>query len=1157
MAHRSLKFLIVATATMATLQSALAAVAQEPLLNRPNAVSPNLVLVLDTSGSMDNEYIYQYGETRGGDGMSGPNTTTYAQYSPDVNRIYYDPRTRYLPRVDYQGNALAADAPTSKKWEVYFRIGTGVYTFTTLGTLAEYYNPSYTPAASIVVAGNVGTYPNSVAKSTPTQKFPKFIKRSDCVAQATYCTDTEERQNYSNWNKWYSTRGLMAVTGLGAAFQPLKTDSIRLGYGTIGQLDGENLQQGVSSYTDTSGGVKDKFFTWMYAQRFNTGTPNLTAINNVGKYYSRTDNAGPWATTPSASSKGVNTVSGTSAAVSATHASCRRSFAMLVTDGYSNGTVPTTAGNADNLGFSISPAVGKAFDYKPSSPYKDAYSNTMADLAMYYWGRDLRSDLANRVPVISTNRTNNPSTWQNMSFYAVTLGIDGKLTHDAATIDKLNRGAQDWPEPKNNTPTTIDDLWHATINARGELLNANNASELTTGLTQMFEAIAGDPQTLSGVAVSTTFLKNGTRKYKPEYIPSTWSGKLSAIQLDGTTGNDAVPSKIYWQVENGVDVNGNPISTIPSALTRNIFTWNGTAAVPFNATNSGLSADIVNYLRGDASKELRNSGGIYRNRTAILGDIVNSSPAYIFDNVNLSYEKLGANNGYPDFVAGKKARGEGVLFVGANDGMLHAFRDSNGAEVFAFVPQAVIPKLTSLTQTPYTHQYYVDGPNVETDAYLDSAWTNVLLGTTGAGAKAVYAMDVTTPLSMSASKVLWEVNSATAGFANLGYVMSDVQAGKVAAAPVLPNDDWVAIFGNGFDSATGKASLFVVNLKTGALIKEIVADAGPGNGLGGVRILRDSTQQIVGAYAGDLKGNMWKFDLTGNDKSNWRVGLSGSPLYAAGSTQPITAAPAIIPHPTTGYVVAFGTGKFLDTGDTTGPYDTQRMYGIWDAQAFGSAAVTTPPGASVTGVSQLQVQTIGTQTVGATTYYTQTKNTVDWGDGLLTKKRGWYQDLPNSGQRVVYPIERLSGTAVIASTLSAESSAATDLCVQSGSGSGWVYIFDGLTGAGPSLPIFDTNGDGYVDSTDAAVSGYQDPVDGRPVVITIKSSDGNGGGTGEQLCIENAQATCVKVTLKCGGGGGMGGCKPCVPGTAGCTPGGPLGGTLSIKTREWRQIFMR
>ncbi|MBK7314736.1 pilus assembly protein [Candidatus Aalborgicola defluviihabitans] len=590
--------------------------------------------------------------------------------------------------------------------------------------------------------------------------------------------------------------------------------------------------------------------------------------------------------------------------------------------------------------------------------------------------------LANRVPTINTASVQNPSTWQNMSFYAVTLGIDGTLQQNAATRASLNTGAISWPTPVNNKPSTIDDMWHATINGRGEMLNARNSNELTSGLLRMFESIAGLPETLSGVAVSATFLQDGTRKFKPEYIPGAWTGRLSAIELDGATGNDKVPSNVFWQVEKGVNTTTlDPISLIDPVATRKskVFTWNGTSAVPFTAGNTGLSADLVDYILGDSTKELRKAGGIYRSRTAKLGDIINSSPAYIFGNVDLSYEKLVGSYGtaathtdYRSFVADKLARTEGVLFVGANDGMLHAFGNNAGTEYFAYVPKAVVPNLYKLSESPYTHQYYVDGPNIETDAFLDGAWKNVLLGTTGAGAKAVYALDVTTPTTMNASKVLWEVNSSTPSFASLGYVLYNVQSGKVEATGGT-NDDWVGIFGNGVGSTSGYASLFVVNLKTGA-------------------------------------------------------------------SQPVTATPAIVPHPNGGYVVNFGTGKFYEQTDTAPiapatTFITQRLYGVWDKQPF-DGATSAPVGATLNNTSLLQQQTIGAVMIGGTEWYTVSTNAVNWGDGLAGVgagggyQRGWYMDLPNSGQRVVYPIERLAerigSTKVLVSTISPVSSAAAD-----------------------------------------------------------------------------------------------------------------------------------
>ena len=1225
----------VSIAVAATALPSLAQVAQAPLLNRPNTVSPNLTLALDTSGSMAYPFIYTGGVINNpGLGLMGPDltdTTTITPlpytglndkgtvvvsrgfFSPEVNGIAYNPRVRYLPRVTYTGSNLSTNSP-SNKWWVFIRNPTlnttncpagNNYTTGQVSLATCFYTTAYTPTVAEVVAGSVATYPNAVDTATTpvATQFPKFIGRTDCTTSATACTLIEEQQNHSNWNKWYSTRALMTVTGLGAAFQPITANSIRLGYGTIASLNGGSLSRGVASYDATAGGVKNSFFTWLYGLSFGGGTPNLAAVNNVGRYYERTDSDGPWATLPNPASTGVVTTTATgpgAAEVTNAHASCRRSFSMLITDGYYNdGTRPTTAGNSDGTvaaGISIPPPVGGIHQPYPAliSPYRDGTSaagatNTLADLAMHYWVRDLRPDLENRVPTLTANGINNSSFWQNASFYAVSLGLDGTLARTPATLANLTSGATPWPVPTNNNPTTIDDMWHATINGRGDFLNAKNSAELSDGIGKFLVGIAGTPQTLSGVAVSTNVLKAGTRKYTPKYVPGTWSGKLAAIVLNPTTGDEAVPPVIAWEVESGTVTTtgptyGDPISTIPAAAARNIVTWTGLAAVPFTSaatigSNPGMTTDVVNYLRGDSSKELRKAGGIYRSRAAKLGDIVNSSPAYVKDNLDIRYGLLGGTQGstYAAFVATKAARTEGVLFVGANDGMLHAFRDSDGIEIFGYVPQAVVKKtdiagafqFQKLADFSYTHQYYVDGPNTETDAYVNGAWRNMVLGTTGAGAKAVYALDVTTPLFMNASKVMWEVNSTTTGFTNLGHVLSEVQSGYTVGG------QWIAIFGNGYDSLGGNARVYVVNLETGALLKEFNPDPlVTGNGMGGVRVVRDVTHRIIGAYAGDLKGNMWKFDLTGASPSDWKMGLSGAPLFKTAGGQPITAAPSVMPRlagqGNEDYVVVFGTGKFFETSDSTDylvpGYVPRRLYGVWDKQPFLAGTLSTPAGAALDAssiASQFVEQTISSTVVTipgppltSTTYYNISSNAVNWGNGV-TGTRGWYMNfLPaNAGERLVYPIDRLVGTIVLATTLSPSSPTNPDMCVQSGSGTGWGYIFDGVTGSGLSKQAVDTNGNGVVDSGDLLVSGFQVPPQGGLTPIDIVSGpgiyqgDGTKGGLGDgrgdntvskTLCLAGAGADCIMVDIRCG-----------QRGTGAC----PLPSTL--KSREWRQLFMR
>jgi type IV pilus assembly protein PilY1 len=233
-------------------------------------------------------------------------------------------------------------------------------------------------------------------------------------------------------------------------------------------------------------------------------------------------------------------------------------------------------------------------------------------------------------------------------------------------------------------------------------------------------------------------------------------------------------------------------------------------------------------------------------------------------------------------------------------------------------------------------------------------------------------------------------------------------------------------------------------------------------------------------------------------------------------------------------VVVLGTGKFFETGDASPPYAPQRLVGIWDAQPFGASS--TPPEASVSGVANLVQRTITTVLVGSTEFFGISAGPVTWGDGVAGL-RGWYLDLPNGGQRVVNPLEQLAGTFLLASTLSPESSAPPDVCVAAGSGSGWAYIIDGVTGSGATQATLDTNGDGTINDLDAVISGYRDAVDGRPSPVTLQVT-----ATGSRLCIETAQSTCTQIRLQCGQLG---------------MPACPITPAAGIKSRSWRQLYMR
>jgi len=378
-------------------------------------------------------------------------------------------------------------------------------------------------------------------------------------------------------------------------------------------------------------------------------------------------------------------------------------------------------------------------------------------------------------------------------------------------------------------------------------------------------------------------------------------------------------------------------------------------------------------------------------------------------------------------------------------------------------------------------------------------------------------------------------------FDELGYVLTELEAG-----PTL-GGQWVAIFGNGYESKSCKAQLFVVNLETGALIRKIDTGVGSGNcadknntgrnGLGGVRLVRDAQQQIVGVYAGDLQGNLWKFNLNDSIPANWNVDLSGEPLFKAGAAYPITAAPSVVSlsltsSPSGGYMVVFGSGKFFEVDDITST-NQQSLFGVWDPVAFGVATTTT----ALTDRTRLVQQTVGSaQVLNGSTYFAISANAVDYAKAV--PDRGWYIDLPNTGQRLVYPLELLKNRFIVADTIS-PANVSLDPCSQTSAGTGYIYLLDALTGGGPSIPVFDTNGDNAINGDDAVVSGYQSSADGKNKTI-------GGDSTATDTKFFNCSAgdpTCKQFNINCA-----------LDGT--CPPTTPPG-AAQIQSREWRQLFMR
>ena len=1202
-------FLAIGLALLAFAGAGLAQPAQKPLLSRDGGgVKPNIMLTMDDSGSMlfqhmpeNTVYVGSYslaspvgtnsvmmdpGDNANlasffiGTVAAQPGTSNYRQKlmrSPDTNTIYYNPEVRYFPwalatypLLPAATSTNLAGRKTNSPVAAAYRdpmnpAGGGTINLTNVrsgstkvNTTWCYQNSSSSCASSSenfdpglyfrlnknisgayldpTVAANYTQYSINASAATTYTKFPA---RLDCSGAV--CTRDEERQNFANWFTYYRTRNLLVKGALGESFAE-SADNFRIGWGRINKsnstsIDGVNttvIESGVRDFTSTT---KSNLYTWLYALPANGGTPLPGAMRAVGEYYSRSDNKGPWTDNP-----GV-----TNATADKT---CRRAYNIMVTDGYWNVNA-TSVGNSDNTaGATISGSGGAQFTYSPVRPYKDGNTDTLADYAMEYWKKDLRPTLTNNVK----SSLQDPAFWQHMVNFMVGLGVRGTL-NPATDLPALTAGTKVWGTDE------IDDLWHSALNSRGDFFSAKDPVELANAISTAVGRASADPYKEGGVATVSAVLQDNNRKYVPLYNIGSWNGDVQAYKLDknGIAGAQA------WSAE----------AKLPAWATRNIVTWSTDAVpalgVPFTSTGMGTTnltnlgslvtvptstaADLVDFLRGDRSKE--GDAKPFRARKGALGDFGNSNPLLVQGLVDMGYGTLptaqgGADTRYADFVTAKAAR-VATLFVGGNDGMLHAFKDTvdvtpadDGKEVFAYVPKTVIPNLSMLGNKNYGtsvlyHQYYVDGPLVETDAFVNApgastaSWRNYLVGTLGAGGRAVFALDVTGAPTLGASSVRWELNSASNS--DVGYITAPVEVG------VLPNGDWVALFGNGRFSTAGKATLFVVNLQTG-VAQTLDVDTTGSNGLGGVGVVRNGTGQITTLYAGDLKGKVWKFDYTASASSRFQISGGAAFFTAAhtdGTAQPITEAPIMFDHSKGGKIVVFGTGR-LSTETDAADMSTQAIYGVWDKTGD---TVTRP----MSRTALLQPRALSTLTgAGNTTYYQLSGIPVNWDGG----ERGWVinLDLP-SGMRVLYPSQRVSSKIVMVSAVKPASSG--DVC-EPATGTGINLLIPVEDGLNPTYPFFDTNDSGTINSSDAIVAGYGTNADGVDAIVrgvtttTVTTTTSTVNGTSVTSTTTQSDTT---ISIQNTTGQKTAVIKDSVTGPSG--GGGPV--PRVVKDRLWRRIL--
>ncbi|MGH8225600.1 MAG: pilus assembly protein [Gammaproteobacteria bacterium] len=986
----------------------------------------------------------------------------------------------------------------------------------------------------------------------------------------------EELQNFANWYQYYRSHILLADAGIGIAFMQLPT-GFRVDYSTINTVDSDG--GGINVSKDGSGSPEDfqsadrlTFLQTLYGQAIPPqGTPNRQALQSVGGWFSGT----PGSSAPWGNSTDEQTLSGS------TPLACRANYVILATDGQWSGSSPGV-GNVDNeTGPSIPGTAGNAaYQYTPSNPYQDDYSDTLADVAMDYWNTDIQSGLDNDVP---TN-ANDAAYWQHMVTFTVGLGVTPTLVesymadHPDATdtgaqeavFQELIDGTASWPKASSNQ---IDDTWHAAVNGHGTFASASDPTSLYTAISDALVNIINRVGAASSLSVNTEKAgqtRTQVQVFQALFHPQNWWGDVLALPLVTTqapgssTTVVSLSSAANWSAscvltggactQMGTTASGQAINTITaqSPSNRTILSWNGSVAVAFEATGGSTlsaaqlstlgpaAANVVSYVRGDRTNE-QGEGGSLRTRTSVMGDVVRSSPVFVgapganypstwVNLLNTSAsppENESSAQKYSAFVSAEQSR-KNVVYAGGNDGILHVFYAPSsgtaadaGRELMGYVPAAVIPNLLDYSNSTYAHHYFLNETPGVSDLFYGNAWHTWLVGGEGAGGDSIFALDITDPANFSESNpgatVKGEWGPDNIACSNVTNCGSDL--GDTFGTPVITrfnNGKWGFVFGNGFNSATGVASIFVgligstggvtfYELKTGYDPSDDPESKSRPDGIAfvtAVDLNNDNSTDYV--YAGDYFGNVWRFNLTSSSPANWGVGYAGGsgPMFVAtndaGTDQPITTKLLVVSVPgASGYprvLVEFGTGA--DVTDLQQAPDTlasgvQSLYGVWDwdfsqwnkgtpgtgvnaqtpiafqyAYVNRNTGVLTPLGRANLGQQSITDE-VSTNTVQGGTNNNRVvgQSPVCWVDASTAScatndKYGWYMDLVsstegNQGEKVVYNPVLRSGVFLVNTTIP---TTASGLTCEAAAINGWTMALDPENGGRLPFEVFDTKG---------------------------------------------------------------------------------------------------
>jgi type IV pilus assembly protein PilY1 len=909
--------------------------------------------------------------------------------------------------------------------------------------------------------------------------YPKDPERIDCAA-ADSCTYNEEMTNFATWFTFYRSRNQMMKTAVGQAFAPV-SNTYRVGLAMLREVDDTGAIAIVPAPFDAAARIA--WYNKLYGITASGGTPLRNAVHKVALMFATNPDVvtalcqpnfmlvttdGYW------NGNTTKTVKDNDNKEDAGHF-CTRAGGCVDSDS------PNTVGNslADIALYWYNGGSNGA----PKSLISTRPGLTAAMTEdMTVDGEVPGGKLENTHLHINTYTlglgVDGIMTYNSDYDQAGVAGDFSKVLNGATGCPWNNGGKYIWPNVHSEDPDVdyqarVDDLWHAAVNGRGKYFTASVPAEVVKGLTSALNNMKSVEGAASAAATSTPNISlNDNDIFSDTYTTVKWYGELSAQKIDTNSG--AVVEAVTWNTSKTLgkhvfaDRDDRTIYMLDTAL-RGLkpFKYDsmsdlekgwfdnrcaamvqcGVLGAPDKIiVNNG--ANLVNWLRG---QQQHANDTIYRTYSSfkadaasegipiVLGDIASSKPAFVrdprkaytiagYDQFKLDNTPLGTPP--PDPLPAKMPR-KPMVYTAANDGMLHAFDAGTGEEQWAYAPRITMKKLAAQASTGYgaSHQFTTDGSPEVGDVKIGDAWRTVLVAGLGGGGRGYYALDITDPLHPAA---LWELcadsSLCSSSTEHLGLSYGNPQIG-------MWQGKWVVLVTSGYNNVAGvdggsggdgKGHLFIVDIATGAILKDISNGSGDTTTPSGLARITAITSNpatdpvITYVYGGDNQGKMWRFDLTDADGNMRTPVLMGN----AGVSKPITTRPDVSICEATSTdaagksttsvkrVVLFGTGRLLDVPDTTNA-DVQSLYLLKDLDGVAGNPISDVRGDTMV---QQKLRVVDSDHKNS---YLVSSNAVD-----LSTKNGWYIDWDiNVRERLNLDPKIVNGGVNVVTNVPGESSA--------------------------------------------------------------------------------------------------------------------------------------